>query len=188
MHLGFQAHPGHTQRFLDALLAVDNVFLGQDMQNLLVRRNRHRLGRVDHPLQIQAIHFPVLDRHDAVGIEAADVTAGNTHVDRVNLAARHQLSLFHRTLYGLHRRFDVNHHAFLHTLGGVGAYAHNLYVALWPYLTDNRHHLGGTYIKAHDHLLVLPAAHGSVSPTSLVAAYNSFVWSGSLKATAMPLS
>jgi hypothetical protein len=40
VHLGLQPHAGHAQRLLDAFLVVDDVFLRQDVQDLLVGRNR----------------------------------------------------------------------------------------------------------------------------------------------------
>lgn len=77
MHLGFQAHPGHAQRLAHAFLVIDHVILGQGMQHPLVRRDRHRLGGIQYPFDIRRVHLAIADRHDAVGIEAADVVAGD---------------------------------------------------------------------------------------------------------------
>ncbi len=96
------------------------------------------------------------------------MAAGDTHVDRVDLAARHQFGFLHRTLDGLHSRLNIDHHAFFHALGRVRADADNLDSAVHTDLPDNRHHLGGTDIQPDDHFFVLYAAHGSVSPVPLV--------------------
>ena len=167
MNLGFQAHAGHAHRLLDPLLVVDDILLRKYVQDLLVRRYRHGLRRVDHPLQVVAVDLLVLDRDDTVGIEAANMAAGDTHVDRVNLAARHQFRLFHGPLDRLHGRFDIDHHPFLHPLGRVGTDTDDFNAAIRPDFPDDRHHLGCTDIQPDDHFLVLHAAHGSVSPVLL---------------------
>ena len=164
VHLGLQAHSRHPHGLLDTLLAVDDILLGQDVQDFLVRGDCHGLGRVYNPLQVVAVDLLVLDGDDAVGIQAADMAAGNSHVDRVYLAARHQLGLLHRPLNGLHGGLDIDHHPLLHPLGGVRADPDHLHIALWPDFPDDRHHLGRADVQADDHLFVLYAAHGSVSP------------------------
>ncbi len=83
--------------------------------------NRHRLGRIDHAIDVAAGHFLVADGDDAVRVEAAHVAAGDAGVHRVNLAARHQLGFFDRALDRLHRRLDVDHHALLEAARGVRA-------------------------------------------------------------------
>ena len=102
MHLGLEAHAGHAQGLLDAFLVIDHIFLGQDVQHFLIGGNGHRLRRVQHPLEVGRLHLTITNRHNAVRVQAADVTAGYAHVHRVDLAARHQLRLFHGALDGLH--------------------------------------------------------------------------------------
>ena len=153
MHLGFQAHAAHAHRLAHALLVVDHVFLGQHMQGFLIRRNRHRLGRVDHPVDVRLGHFPVADRDDAMGIKAADVGASDARVDRMDLAAGHQFRLFHGALNRAHGGFDVHHHAFLHAPRGLGAQADHLDNARIGDLTDNGHNLGGADVQSHDHVV-----------------------------------
>ena len=52
MHLGFQAHARHTQWLAYALLVIDDVFLRQDVQHLLVRRNGNRLPGIQYAFDI----------------------------------------------------------------------------------------------------------------------------------------
>ena len=93
--------------------AVDDVFLRQHVQDLLIGRDGDRLGGIDHALDIALHHLLVLDGDDAVRIEAAHVAAGDAGIHRMNFTARHQFGFFHRALDGLHGGFDVHHHAFL---------------------------------------------------------------------------
>ena len=81
--LGFEPHARHAHRLLHALLAVDHVFLRQDVEHLLIRRNGHGLRRVDHPLDVLLEHLAISYRDDAVGVEAADVASGDSSVDLV---------------------------------------------------------------------------------------------------------
>ena len=52
MDLGLETHTRHTDRFADPFLAVDDEFLRQDMQDLLVGRNRDRSRSVDHAIHV----------------------------------------------------------------------------------------------------------------------------------------
>ncbi len=53
VHLGLEPHAGHADGIADAFLPVDDEFLRQHVQDLLVRRDGHRLGRVDHVLHVR---------------------------------------------------------------------------------------------------------------------------------------
>ena len=57
VHLGLEPHPRHADGIADALLRIDDVFLRQHVQDLLIGRNRDRLGRIDHALDV-ALHRP----------------------------------------------------------------------------------------------------------------------------------
>ena len=96
---------------MDAFLVIDDEFLGQDVQDLLVGRDRDGTRRVDHALDIAVRHLAILDRDDAVRVQARHMAAGNTGVDRIDLDTGHQFGLFDRTLDRLHGRFDVDHDA-----------------------------------------------------------------------------
>src|SRR5690606_9754220 len=112
MHLGFKTHTRHAQRLFYAFLGIDDVFLWQNVQYTLIGRNRHRLGCINHTIDVSTCHFTVANCYDAVGVHAANMAACNAGVDRVDTAASHQLCFFHRALNGLHRGFDVHHSAF----------------------------------------------------------------------------
>ena len=112
MHLDLEAHAGHAQRLLDAILTVNDELLRQDVQHLLVGGDGHGARGFDHAIDVDGGHFLVLDRHHAVAVKALDVAAGDAGVDALDTHAGHQLGLFERALDGADRRFDIDHHAF----------------------------------------------------------------------------
>src|SRR5450755_1341041 len=99
VYLRLQAHAGHANRIADSFLRIDDVFLRQDMQDLLVRGDCHRLGCVDYALDVTGTYFLVLDRDNSVGVQAADVAAGDAGVYRMYLAVGHQLGFLDGALY-----------------------------------------------------------------------------------------
>jgi hypothetical protein len=105
--LGLEPHAGHADGFADAFLAIDQEFLRQDVQYLLVRGYRDRLGRIDDAIHVPGRYFLVADCDDAVRIQAADVAAGNSRVNRMNITPRHQFGFLDRALDRMHRRLDV---------------------------------------------------------------------------------
>ena len=56
--LRLEPHARHAERFANAFLVIDQVFLRQDVQHFLVRGNRHRLRRIDDALDVLREHFP----------------------------------------------------------------------------------------------------------------------------------
>src|SRR5690554_1385632 len=159
MHLGFQTHAGHAAGLAHTLLVIDHVFLRQDVQHLLVRRNGHGLGRIQYPVDIRLHHFTFADRDYAVGVHAADVVAGNPRVYGMDLAAGHQLGFFNGSLDRLHGGLDIHHHALLHAAGRMRADTDDFQFAVRADFADQRHHLGGADIQSDDHPATLLACH-----------------------------
>ena len=77
VHLDFQAHAAHAERLAHVLLAVDDEFLVEDVQDLLVGGDVDRLRGLDHAVDVELRDLAVLDRDHAVRVEAADVAAGD---------------------------------------------------------------------------------------------------------------
>ena len=150
VHLGLEAHARHADRLADALLRVDDEFLRQDVQDLLVGRDRHGARGVDHAVHVAGRHFLVADRDDAVRVEAAHVAARDAREHRVDLAAGHQLRLLDGALDRLHGRVDVDDHALLEPARRVRAHADDLDGAVGAELADDRHHLRGADVEADD--------------------------------------
>ena len=159
--LGFQADPGHAYRLPDPLLVVDDVFLGKDVQDALVGRDRYRTRGIEDALHVARGHFPIPDRDDAVGVEAADVAARDARADRIDLASRNELGLFDRSAYRLHRRLDVDDHAPLQAARGLESDSDDLDLALRLLLADDGAYLRGADVQPHHEILVV-ALHASV--------------------------
>ena len=166
VHLRLEPHAGHADGIADAFLAVDQEFLRQHVQDLLVRGNRDGLGRVDHVLDVAVAHFLVADRDHAVRVQAAHVAAGDAGIHRMDLAARHQLGFFDRALDRLHGRLDIDHHAFLQAARRVRAQAQHFDRAVGRDLAHQRDDLGRADIQPHDQSTVGTLRHFDARPLS----------------------
>src|SRR6185437_16513834 len=114
----------------------------------------HRLGRIDHVLDVAMGDLAVADRHHPVGIEAPHVTAGDAGEHGVDLAAGHELGFLHGALDRLHCRLDVDDHALLQAPRGLRAEAQHFDTAVDADFADQRHHLGGADVEAHDEISI----------------------------------
>ena len=159
VHTRLEAHATHADRMADALLAVDHVILRFQVKPLLVRRDGHRARRLDDMLAVGLGHFLVADRHDAVRVQAADMAAGDSRVDRTDLAAGHQFGFLDGALDRLHRRFNVDDHATLEAVRGMRADAHDLDRLAGLMLADNGDDLRGANVEADNEVFFGLAVH-----------------------------
>ncbi len=142
MDARLQPHARHADRLLDTVLIVDHELLRQHVDDLPVHRQRDRARGVDHALDVGGGDLAVLDRHDAVAVEAADVRAGDPGEDRVDLAAGHQLGFADRLADRFDRGVDIDDHALAQTLRRGGADAHDLDSGLADFGDDRRDFVG----------------------------------------------
>ncbi|MCY1176140.1 hypothetical protein D9M73_164010 [compost metagenome] len=133
------------------------------MQHALVSRDRHGLGSVEHTLKVRRADFAITNRHDAVGVQAADVIAGHADECRVNAATGHQLRFFDGALDRLHGGFDIHHHAFFQATGRMGADPDDFQGAVFAHFAHQRHHLGGANVQPDDHFAAMRVCHGPAS-------------------------
>ena len=154
------------------------------MQYLLVGWDRHRLCRVDNAVNVLLKDLLIANGHNPVRIHRANVTAGDTHVNGVDLTARHQLGFLYRALYRIDRGFDIDHDTLFHTSGWMRADAHDLHTTIRVDLADNRDDLRGADIESDNHLLALLLSH---YPSPLFCA-PCIASSASLNVTAAPYS
>jgi len=119
------------------------------MEDLLIRRDRHRPGGIDDPVEVRLGHLAVLDGGDPVGTQAADMAAGDTGMNGMDLAAGHQLRLFHGPLDGLDSRFNIDYDPAFEAPGGMHPHPHDLHQAVLPLLADEAGNLGGPDIESH---------------------------------------
>src|SRR5690606_10424178 len=153
MHAHFQAQAAHPNGFTYIFLRIDNEFLGQHMQHLLVSRNIDRFGCFDNTGDIGGGNFFVLYSHHAAGIETGDVAAGDAGINLANLAVSHQLCLFQCALDRVDGGFDIDHNAFTHSLGFVLAQAQHFEAPFWQNLSHYGHHFTGADIECNDQVL-----------------------------------
>ncbi len=156
---GLQPHPAHADRLADPLLVIDDEFLGQDVEDLLIGGNRHRPGRIDHPVHVRLGHLPFLDGGDAVGVETADMATRDAGMDGVNFAARHELRLFHRPLDGLHGGLDIHHDALLDAPRWMGADADDLDPLVVLHFAHQGGNLGRADIQPDQEVLFASSCH-----------------------------
>ena len=151
--------PRHPDRFPDPVLVVDDELLGEDVQDLLVGRNRNRARGVDDAVDVAVADLAVANRHDPLRVEAADVTPGHPDVDRPDGLPGHDLGLLHRVPDGFHGVLDVDHHAPLEAAREIGADPEELNLARIRGLPDQRHHLRGADVEPRDEALPGSRSH-----------------------------
>ena len=149
----FKPHAAHAHRFTHVFLAVDDEFLRQDMQDLLIHRDVDGACGLDHAINVKLRNLAIFDGDHAVRVEAFDVRTGNTGDDVTNFHVRHQFSLFQRALNTGDRGFDVDHYAFFQSARRVLANAQHLEASLVGDLGDNRDDLRGADIESHNQIL-----------------------------------
>ena len=66
MHFHFQLHAAHAQWFAYVVLAIDNKFLCEYMQNLLICRQCDSARRLNHTIHIHLRHFRIFNFDHAV--------------------------------------------------------------------------------------------------------------------------
>jgi hypothetical protein len=90
VNLHLEAHARHADRLAHVLLPVDDEFLPQHVEDLLVGRNVHGARGVDCALHVERADLAVLDGHHPRRVEAADVAARNADEGRADLAIGHE--------------------------------------------------------------------------------------------------
>jgi hypothetical protein len=160
VHLHLEAHAAHAHRLAHVFLAVDHELLVEDVQDLLVRGDVHRLRGLDHAVDVELSDLAILDRDHPMRVEALDVAAGDTGVDIADLAVGHQLRFLQRSLDGVHRGFDVHHHTLLQAARGCVSGADHLEHAVRGRFGDDGDDLRRADVEPDDEILrVLALAH-----------------------------
>jgi len=120
---------------------------------IAVHRDRHRLGGLDHALQIGGADLVVLARHrdDAAAVDAADVIAGDAGVHPLDRHARHALGLVDRALDAGHGLVEVDDHPAAQPLAGRVPDPHDAQAggAVPVRVRDDARDLGGADVESH---------------------------------------
>ena len=80
MNLCFQPDTGHADRVLNAGLFVDDVFLGQDVDDLPIHGYGDGTRCVDDTINIGLRNFRAFNGDNATAVEAGDVSTGDAGI------------------------------------------------------------------------------------------------------------
>ncbi len=113
--LDLELEGAHPERVLDALLAVDREAPALDVEHVAVRRDRHRAGDLDRPVDVLAGDLAMVggDRDLAVRVEALDVLAADADEGPVDLPAGQPFGVLDRAGDRVDRLVDVDDDALL---------------------------------------------------------------------------
>ena len=101
VYLGPHTHTRKADRILDPFLIIDGVLLGQHVQHPMLFRQSHRLGGVNHVVDIFLADLLIGDRHHSFFIPAFDMAARDPQEYRGDMAVGHHLRLIHSALQRL---------------------------------------------------------------------------------------
>ena len=115
MYVDFEASTEHAHRVRDATLIVNRKFLRKNVDDLAVRRQRHRPGRFDSAPYIIRVDFtrPRWNRSHTQAVEALDVAAGQSHINLFDFASGHGLGFADAFLDRLDSGFKIDDRPFL---------------------------------------------------------------------------
>ena len=130
IYLGFKSRAGHPDRLADAALLVDQVVLGNGMEELVVTPEADIARHVVDPGHVARPDLVAGDRHHPVGAAARHVLAGDAAVGGSHLDARHALSALHGPVDGAGGFLDVAHDAPPDAVAALDPHPENLGPAL----------------------------------------------------------
>ena len=159
VYLGLETNTEHADGFADTLLIVDQEFLRQNVQDLLVRGNRDCACSVNNTIDVAGTHLFVTNRDDAVRVQAAYVATRDAGVDGVNITPRHQFGFFDGALNRMHGRLDIDDDALLEAARRMRPDADHFDHAVFIDLTDNRHDFRRADVQTNDQVLVHAFRH-----------------------------
>jgi hypothetical protein len=129
---GLQPRPRHANGLADASLLVDQVVLGDGVQQLVVPAEAHAAGHIVDPGNIAGANLVTGHGHHPVGGASRDVLSGQTTVDRADLHPRHPLRALHGALDSPGGFLDIAHHTPTNAAAALDTQTQNL----GPGLTD----------------------------------------------------
>jgi len=77
-------------------MIIHHIFLGEDVDYLLVIRDLHGLRRLDHGLNVLFLDLLIVDGNNLGRVKTLDMVAGNTDKNGLNIATGHIRSGFVR--------------------------------------------------------------------------------------------
>src|SRR5262249_13175394 len=109
VHVYFETRTHHSKRIANATLVVDCELLGNDVDDLAVRRKRDGTGCLDDTPHVFAIDLarPRRDRSHATAVKTPDVRTGQPHINTVDFAPGHGFRLTDALLNRIHLSFKI---------------------------------------------------------------------------------
>src|SRR5467141_198348 len=156
MHVRLQPHAGHSDRIAHPVLAVDDEFLGNHVNDSPVGRQCNTLRVLDQPVHIRLGNFILhsADCDDAAALKALDVIARDADDHRLNLDPRPGFRLRNRALNRPHGLVDVRHDAASQSVGRAPAHAENVEAPSLVGRSDDAAYLGSSDIQTDDNLVI----------------------------------
>src|SRR5690554_100832 len=151
VHVDLEAHAGHADGVLDAVVAVHHVLLRDDVEDLHVGFHGHGAGVLYRALHVGAgdvVAAP--DGGHAVAGERLEVRAGHAHPGGAHVHTRHALRRRHRLPHGGDGALQVDDHALAHAVGRDGALTDDVQHAVRGHLADHCADLRGPDVEADD--------------------------------------
>ena len=186
VHLHLEPDAAHAQGLAHVLLPVDDEFLRQDVQHLLIVGNRDCLGRFHDAVDVGLGDFLFLDRYHPAGIEASDVASRNAGKHFGDRAIGHQLCLFQHALDRRHRGLDVDDDALFQAPRGLRSQADDVQLLLRRDLGDDGNDLRRADVESDDQIFRVShhasfTTRFSLSLSRRITAYAAFFAARSLK-------
>src|SRR5256885_3518603 len=124
---------GHADCVLYAILAIDGVGAGDDVDDLAVAGDADRLAGLHHTLNVVVADLVVGVGHGdhAGGVLAPEVGATEGDDDRLDALAGHALRGHHRGLDGVDGLLEVDNHAFAQAFGRAFPNAEDAHGSSW---------------------------------------------------------
>jgi len=156
VHLGHELHPAHADGILDAALDVDDEFLGEQVQHLLLGGDGHGAGDFDHLDHVLARDLAALDGEHPLGVGTLDVGPRDAGVHARDVAGGHALGLVDGLGDRRHARFDIDDGAAFHAGHRRHAEPDRLDAAVLAQSGDEARHLGRADVEPDEQISIFP--------------------------------
>jgi len=109
----FQADAYHIQGIPYSFLVINDIRLGDHVQDLAVHGHHDSAGRLNDSIYVRLGYLTPLARHgnDAAGVDPFHIRPGDAYDALMDFPARHELGGFHGLGHGFQGGFNIHHYA-----------------------------------------------------------------------------
>src|SRR5690625_3895684 len=113
VNFSFHPHTAHPHRITDTILTVHNELLGDDVNNLLIRRKHNLLTILKNPFNILHgyLFLLIIDSDNPFASDTPDMVPCNTDIDSTHLNSGCQFSLIDSCSDGIDGFVDIDYNA-----------------------------------------------------------------------------